>query len=141
MRVLWIDDDEYRTKLVRENLAELYNCHISFYKTYIDGYTNLQKHKNNTDVVILDIMMPPGKMFNSDAADYGRVTGLLLYKKIREFYHGAIILYTNFRDRSTINHYIRQDPYVRYQKKPALAEDIMQKIFDAKRGGDFHLDE
>lgn len=141
MKIIWIDDDEYRTKLVRENLAELFDCQISFFEKYIEGYSNLQKYKNNIDAVILDIMMPPGKLFDAEAAENGNITGLLLYKEIRKFYHGAIILYTNFRDLSMIKRYTAHDKNVRYQKKPALAEDIMQKIYDTRRGKDVGFDD
>ncbi|MBN1466148.1 response regulator [candidate division KSB1 bacterium] len=141
MRIVWIDDDVYRTELLRENLEELYACQISFFQKYSDGIQMLQNSHAKIDAVMLDIMMPPGELFDPHDVDDGRITGLRLYEIIRKYYSGPIILYSNFRDRTTINFYVKNDSYVKYLKKPALAEDILQKIFEAKRGDDFNWDD
>ena len=141
MRIVWIDDDAYRTELLRENLEALYSCQIHFFPRYGEGVQMLKSSHAKIDVVILDIMMPPGTMFDPQDVDDGRITGLRLYQIVRNYYFGPIIFYTNFRDRAVINYYIKRDSYVKYQKKPALAEDIMQKIFEAQRGKEFNLDD
>ena len=141
MRIVWIDDDVYRTELLRENLEELYSCQINFFEKYVDGIKMLQNSHAKIDAVMLDIMMPPGELFASEDVDDGRITGLRLYEIIRKYYSGPIILYSNFRDRATINFYIKNDNYVKYLKKPALAEDVLQKIFEAQHGNDFNLDD
>lgn len=124
MNIVWIDDDSYRTKTLRE-LIEFQGHHISFFSQYEEGYDYLKAHYQRIDAVILDIMMPPGDFFDPKDTNDGRTTGLHLYNLIRKFYRGSVLLYTIFGDRAQIEYQIRKDGKARYLAKPASDEDII----------------
>jgi len=137
MDIVWIDDDSYRTKTLRE-LIEYQGHRVFFFFQYEEGYDYLNAHTQHIDAVILDIMMPPGAFFDPKETNDGRTTGLHLYNLIRKFYRGPILIYTIFGDRAQIEFHIRKDAKARYLAKPASDEDIIGLIgkirsFDKRR--------
>ena len=127
MKILWIDDDPHRTKELKE-LLELLCFEVDFYSNYVEGFNKIKTNTTNIDLVMLDVMMTRRELFSDKETDDGRLTGLLLYKKIREFYSGAILIYTVLRDDSLIQKYIRNDYNVIYLTKPATEDEIISKI-------------
>lgn len=56
------------------------------------------------DVVILDIMMPPGKTYSSKDTNQGLTTGVLLLKRIKELLPNVpVVVLTNVRNPETID--------------------------------------
>jgi len=56
------------------------------------------------DIVLLDVMMPPGNAFDLGETDDGMRTGVFLYGELRKHYHEAwIIVLTNMRDGVTLD--------------------------------------
>lgn len=131
MNIVWIDDDSYRIKTLRE-LIEFQGHHISFFSQYEEGYDHLKARCQTVDAVILDIMMPPGAFFDPKETNDGRTTGLHLYNLIRKFYRGPIVIYTIFGDRAQIEYHVRKDSRARYLAKPASDEDIINCINKCK---------
>jgi DNA-binding NarL/FixJ family response regulator len=131
MNLVWIDDDSYRTKTIRE-LLEFQSHVVHFFSEYAEGYDYLKSNRLKAEAVILDIMMPPGEFFNPKETNDGRTTGLHLYKLIRKFYRGPILLYTIFGDQGQIEYFIRNDAKARYLAKPASDEEIMGCIHKMK---------
>jgi len=131
MKIVWIDDDSYRTKTIRE-LLQFQGHIIQFFTEYEEGYDFLKLHHAKIEAVILDIMMPPGALFDPKETNDGRTTGLHLYKLIRKFFRDPILLYTIFGDRAQIEFSIRHDPKAKYLAKPASDEEILAAIFKMK---------
>jgi DNA-binding response OmpR family regulator len=128
MKILWIDDDEWRSKPLKDSL-ELYDWEINFYSDYEKSYNDFEKIHAFYQAVIIDIMMPPGKMFKNENDNVGTITGLLLYKKIRNLNKEIpILMYTVLRDKALLNKYINGDNKVAWLNKPASAEEIITKI-------------
>ncbi len=131
MIIVWIDDDSYRTKTTKE-LLEMQGHKIHFFAEYAEGYDYLKSNHMKTGAVILDIMMPPGEFFNPKETNDGRTTGLHLFKLIRKFFRGPILLYTIFGNQAQIEYFIRNDAKARYLAKPAGDDEIMSCIYQMK---------
>ena len=133
MRIIWIDDDLYRNEKTIE-LLELFDLEIDFFTKYEEGLNHLKTHLGRIDAMILDIMMNAGDLFTAEESEDGRITGLLLYKRIRKIYQGPILFYTVLRDEAIILDYISNDSQARYLKKPADEQEIISKITEMRMG-------
>ena len=129
LRVIWIDEDEYSNKSSCELLTFL-GVEILFFTNYEEGYQALANQPKAIDALMLDVMMPPGNFFTARETKNGHLTGFLLYKKIREFYHGPILMYTVIRDKVLVESYIRGDGKARHLNKPAGEDEIYAKLME-----------
>ena len=128
MRILWIDDDEWKSLPLKETL-ELHGHEIRFCPDCEEGYKELQKNPENYDVLMLDVMMPPSSMFENKDNNSGDITGLLFYKHIRNSLKELpILIYTVVRDVALLNKYLCDDNKAAWLNKPASAESIITKI-------------
>jgi CheY-like chemotaxis protein len=92
--VLIIDDNkiesaEYRDQLKRHSAytLDIVVCNSA------SGYEAAAGSRPAWDIVVVDIMMPPGTVFNRRESGDGRFTGLLVAEQIREKYvHVPILL-------------------------------------------------
>lgn len=132
MKILWIDDDSYQTKTLKE-LFELYSYSVDFYCNYEAAYFLLEKDPKEYDAIILDVMLPFGKMFGAKESRDGTITGLLLYKKIRNFYKGPVIIYSIIRDVRIINQYIKNDDNAKILNKPCRIDHILNTIMELNK--------
>lgn len=81
--ILFIDDEEY---YVRAYIDELTDArHEVLFRNRVDDAVNWYKdHSHEVDVIIVDIMMPPGRTFGSSDRSGGLRTGFLLYEWFRQ---------------------------------------------------------
>jgi hypothetical protein len=50
-------------------------------------------------MIILDVLMPPGSLFQGEDTEYGLTTGIKFYKKIREILPKCpVVIWTNMGD-------------------------------------------
>jgi CheY-like chemotaxis protein len=127
MKIVWIDDDSYRTKTLCE-LLEYSGHRIDFFQEYEKGYDFIKSNASQLDGIILDVMMPPGEFFDPKDTNDGLTTGLNLYTLIRKIYHGSILIYTIFGDQALIEYHIRRDRKAAFLAKSANEEEIIAKL-------------
>jgi DNA-binding response OmpR family regulator len=64
-----------------------------------EAWTALQADLTNVELLILDVMMSPGRQFREAESEYGLRTGVRLYEKVREIAADLpIIVLTNVTD-------------------------------------------
>lgn len=90
----------------------------------------LQQHHDKIQLVILDIMMPPGGTLIAKDTDNGMKTGILFRNQIRsKFPDMPIILFTNFRPDAQLKQEINDDPKsLLLQKYNYLPFELVEEI-------------
>jgi CheY-like chemotaxis protein len=89
---------------------------------YLDG--NL----DSIDVLILDIMMPPGKSFEG-ATDQGLDTGIQFYDKIRlKAPHLPIIIFTNVTSKEMAQKFLNETDCWFYPKIDVFPFELVEEI-------------
>jgi DNA-binding NarL/FixJ family response regulator len=92
--ILFIDDETRRMDSFREELQ--YHFQVDFIDQVDRAYEFFQAHLSEIDLLILDIMMVPGKLFSQKEEEWGLTTGLHFYRLLREKAPNLpIIIFTN----------------------------------------------
>lgn len=93
--ILFIDDDKRRMKSYVDELE--YSEYVVEFKSDVDSAIEFFKHnQKQVELVILDIMMPAGNIFNNTQTENGLRTGICLYQEIRKQKETIpIIIFTN----------------------------------------------
>ena len=130
--ILFIDDeprimDSYRLYLERQLTPDGYQ--IAFYSNVDEALEYFESHLDEVDLIILDIMMPPGERFSGNKTNGGLKTGLFFYEKIRESSPDLpVVIFTNFSDES-VEKRLRQDRKCRFlQKADYLLDDFVSEV-------------
>jgi CheY-like chemotaxis protein len=93
--ILFIDDEERYVRSYIDELA-LAGFKVHFCSKVESALHFLDSSKDQVDLCIVDIMMPPGKTFATADSQGGVRTGLLFYDYIRQqALHLPIIVLTN----------------------------------------------
>lgn len=128
MLLLMIDEDRQKMEPLQATL-ELYGFNVEYCMDVDGAMEYVCQNTDSIDIILLDIMMPSGKLFEGIDTRNGKDTGLHLYRKIREVYYGPIIFYTVVRNRELVESFISSDPRVAYLTKPQEPEEIVKRIF------------
>jgi DNA-binding response OmpR family regulator len=122
-------DDEKRT--MGSYLQEL---HMSGFEVKLESSVDLglrmvEENPNEIDLLILDVMMPPGQAFAHAPTEKGLRTGVHFYDRVRKT-NGRlpIMIFTNVIDDS-LRRKFEQDKYCRYfQKEELLPYELAETI-------------
>lgn len=136
--ILFIDDenrgmDSYyqELKLEFKNKYE-----IKFINDLDEANQFLEKNHENIQLIILDVMMPPGKIFKDSDTDDGLKTGIRFYKKIRQnFPELFTVMFTNYFNKeleNTINTNEKSCFFHKEDYLPYELTDEIKKILDCK---------
>lgn len=125
-RVLFIDDDAKRVSSHTEMMG-IEGFDVRIMTSAQEGLEELKAHKDDYDVVILDIMMPKGE-FTREETNHGRTTGLVLLEKLREISRDIpIIVLTVLRD-PTIMKKAKKLGIGEYLLKPQLPSKLIKVV-------------
>ena len=111
--ILFIDDeprimDSYRSYLEITLKPDGYN--VVFCSDVDKAVAYFESHLGEIDLIILDIMMPPGKSFQNKKTSGGLKTGLFFYDEIRaKAPELPVLIFTNFVDEEEERRF-RKDP-------------------------------
>jgi len=123
--VLFVDDDAKRGGSLADFLQEEYKV-LLVDKTG-DALKLIREGMNDIDLVILDIMMPPGEL-GKERTDNARRTGLVLLREIRNASPKIpVVIFTVVRDPQLRAEALRSGA-VLYLEKPMLPSDLISRI-------------
>ena len=131
--ILFVDDerrimDSY-LQYLRAMMAP-HNYQVEFVSDIDEAVTFFERNLETLDLVILDIMMPPGK-FTSERTNGGLKTGLAFYEKVREVSKDLpIIIFTNFFDHE-VDEKFRRDQNCRFLQK--VNYDLKDFVLEVKK--------
>lgn len=132
--ILFVDDEKREMDSYVQEL-ELSRYEVSF-QTDVDVALNVfDEEFNRIDLLILDIMMPPGSSFDNSETEMGVRTGVRFYERIRERTTDLpVVILTNVSDEGVRERFcgeskcwfLRKEDYLPFQ----LAEEV-EKIVGA----------
>jgi len=98
--VLWIDDDIKRMAPSLIEALEWQDLYVARAHSVEDALKMFAEMKDRLDLIIMDILMPPGSLSRSET-DRGRRTGLVLLRKFSEISGSVppVIVLTVVRDK------------------------------------------
>jgi len=126
--ILFVDDESRHMNSYAQDLTEA-GYEIVFQRNVDQALEYLTEHVTEIKLLILDIMMPPGKTFKDADTDEGRRTGVQFYERVREkMPELPVIILTNVADDELMDKF-REDENCRYfQKKHYLPFEIVQEV-------------
>lgn len=131
--ILFIDDEERLMDSHRQHLEfKLENHHkkLAYFSNVDEAMEFFAAHKDELELVILDVMMPPGRSFGREESNHGLKTGYLVYKAFRQaFLNLPILLYTNSADEALADK-SREDKHLKYLSKVnyPLLDDLWDEV-------------
>jgi len=130
MTVLFIDDERRRMEAFAMEL-ELTIKPVVFFSEVDSAWDYFVKNQKKIKLIILDIMMPPGKMFDADSTELnlGLRTGILFYGKIRELAPKLpVIIFTNASSPEVKERFREQRKCLYIQKKGYYPTEFVQIV-------------
>ena len=126
--ILFVDDERRHTSdFVRE--LEESGYQISFQSNVDLALQFLEESENDIELMILDIMMPPGKRFRDVDTDEGLRTGVYLYERAREIRPELpVIILTNVSDEELEVQFRREANCWYFQKKHYLPYEVAHEV-------------
>lgn len=125
-KILFVDDENRRTQVYLEELRQ--SGYDAVLKTETDAAFEYLQQNQDIDVLILDIMMPPGVKF-ADKTEQGLNTGVILYDEIRTIAPNLpILVLTNVADRSVAQKFHEDDNCWFHQKSDLLPFELADEI-------------
>jgi CheY-like chemotaxis protein len=113
-KILFVDDENRRAQLYLDELRQ--SGFDTELLTETDGALAYLRQNQDIDVLILDIMMPPGIYF-AGKTDQGLNTGVVLYDEIRGIRPNLpVIILTNVSDKHVAQKF-REESNCRYYRK------------------------
>lgn len=131
--ILFVDDEPRIMNSLRQYLEAQLKPHgyeVVFHNNVDTAWDFFEKHIEEIDLVILDIMMPPEKQFSTERTNGGLKTGLFFYKRIRaRTQEMPVILFTNFSDEDVEKRLRQEDRKARFlQKANYLLLDFVDEV-------------
>ena len=126
--ILFVDDEiRHTSNFVLELEARGYQ--ISFQSDVDLALQFLEENQNDIELMILDIMMPPGKKFREVDTDEGLRTGVRFYERAREISPELpVIILTNVSDVELEVQFQKEANCWYFQKKHYLPYEIAQEV-------------
>lgn len=128
--IVYVDDEP---RLIDSYIRELqFDYEVKHFSDVDKLFEFLAKKNNNVQLLILDVMMPPGNQLTLEQTQDGLKTGLVLYEKIRKDNRELpIIIFTNITkdEQNEIVKKIDQDKKARFlQKEDYLPFELVDEV-------------
>lgn len=126
--ILMIDDEPWETESYVDDL-KLSGWDVIFKSNVDDGLLFLRENLDQIKLLILDIMMPPGKTLSDVDTQYGLRTGVHLFRQIRMLTPDLPIWFlTNVSDEQVAEQF-RQEKNCRFlHKEDFLPVELSEEI-------------
>lgn len=126
--ILFVDDegrfmDSYMVELKLEGYA------VSFQSDVDSALPFLEESLDDVELLILDIMMPPGRSFQDADTRWGLRTGVLFYERVRELApHLPVIIFTNVSDEQLEKRFQAEANCRFLRKKDYLPHELVETV-------------
>ncbi len=131
--ILIIDEERARMAIHVDILKE-FGYEVKNIVDVDDAWDFIAKNEKSIDVIILDIMMPYGKLFDKDETNEGLHTGYKFYHKMRAKYgyDMHVIIYTALNNNEILKRLREEKNCHVFQKLDAPITAIAEKIREIK---------
>ncbi len=126
--ILFIDDENrYSQNYIEE--IKLSGYEVSYHSNIDGAISFFDKKFKIIKLLILDIMMPPGKSFTLEKAEQGLRTGILVYEKVRSKAPLLpVIILTNVTDEKVNEQFLREKNCFYFLKENYLPSELVKEI-------------
>jgi len=130
--ILFIDDEARLMDSHRQHLVFKLDEHqkeLKYFSEVDPAMEFFDAYKDELELAILDVMMPPGHSFDKDS-NHGLKTGYLIYRKFRAASPFLpMLFYTNSADEALANK-AREDQHLKYLSKVnyPLLDDLWTEV-------------
>ncbi len=136
--ILFVDDEPRYVRLFLEELKYA-GLRYAYMRKVDDALDFVDENLADVSLLVLDIMMPPGRSFDSAQTRYGLDTGIRFYERVRRNSPALpVIILTNVTDEEAARRF-RAQPFCWFlRKRDYLPYELEQTIRDilSKQGGD-----
>src|SRR5689334_685673 len=102
--ILFVDDEQRRMGAFIEELERSFE--VCFIKEVDEALFFFEENVTSIDLLILDIMMPSGHVFRDVDTQYGLITGVYFYDRIRQWAPDLpVIILTNVTDERVMKRF------------------------------------
>jgi CheY-like chemotaxis protein len=116
--ILFIDDEKRFADSYICYLRDISQFNIDMAADVDEAIDRLNKDNNDIELVVMDIMMPPGNVFKGIDTKKGLRTGQFLYEKIRDSHPNLpIVVFTNVSDPDA-KEIFKDDKLCKFMEKP-----------------------
>jgi DNA-binding response OmpR family regulator len=137
MTILFIDDEKRRMDSFAMEL-QLSGNEVIFCDQVDTAWSYFENHSDEIKLIVLDIMMPHGDLFEEDSTDDGLRTGSLLYERIRENKPDMpVVIFTNVSDEEVADGFRLETNCLYLQKKDYYPNEFVreiEKLMNSKEG-------
>jgi DNA-binding NarL/FixJ family response regulator len=125
--ILFVDDEQRR---VAAFVAELEQCFDVRYIPEVDeALSFFEENLASVELLILDIMMPAGRVFRDVDTQYGLMTGVYFYDKIRERAPDMpVIIFTNVTNEQLSKRFNEESNCLFLKKKDYLPHELVTEV-------------
>ena len=122
-------DDENRDGYNYFEELRLSGHEVSFHMDVDSAFNFFNKNYSKIELIILDIMMSPGKSFTPEKAERGLRTGILVYEKVRSKAPLLpVIILTNVTDEKVNEQFLREKNCFYFLKENYLPSELVKEI-------------
>src|SRR5580692_7089942 len=96
-----------------------------------DAFQIMTTRGDELQVVVVDMMMPPGQIFEDEETQSGTRTGELFYRKLRSIRQDVPVVFFTNRNTEQLDGAFREDPRCRmFMKEELLPREFADMIAD-----------
>ena len=133
--ILFVDDDKRDMESFYEEL-KLSGYNVDFHSDVDAAFAAYQKNLDRIELLILDVMMPPGKEFEQEKVNGGLRTGLRFYERVRSLdAELQIIIFTNLSDEPFMESFANDERCCVLQKEDYLPFELANFITEILQTG------
>lgn len=126
--ILFVDDERRHISSYVSELEEL-GYRVVCENSVDQALQFLNNNRSNLKLIILDIMMPPGRSFKKMDTDEGRRTGVYFFEQVKERAPELpVIVLTNVSDDDVLDRLRDEENCWYFQKKDYLPYEIAQEV-------------
>lgn len=133
--ILYVDDEARRTQSYLDEMRLELTKHEIVYKNRVDEALKVfRENIEKVELLILDIMMPPGISFKADDTMQGLRTGVRMYQLVREINPSLlVIIFTNVSDPEVKEYFAKESGCVFLRKEDYMPFEFVEAVKEILR--------
>lgn len=127
--ILFIDDEEEMDSFKLGLELSEYQYQVILETTVDDAWEHLERNLDQVNLVIMDVMIPPGKLLEEEDTKGGLRTGLALFDKIRtKSLSLPIIVFSSVSDQRVVYQFRNKPKCLFLKKEEELPSSLPHRV-------------
>lgn len=129
--ILFIDDEPHYIRPYIQAF-ELKGFDVKVVNNVDEAWEIIESSQKDILAIIIDIMMPPGKLFDLESTKQGLRTGEAFIAKLKDLDEGMPVVVLTNAEKSELRHIYHQNCLI-FLKKETNPWGLVEKVSDMKR--------